>query len=168
MVEKLSKVAREFNVGLSTIVEYLQEKGVKISSDPNTKLTEEQFQLVEAKFSNESKARGISIKSDRSHRPKKETISIDTPAPKEEPKFISVKDEVKNRGIKIVGHINQNRPQPPQEKRVEQHVIEKKEEPEKRAIDSPAPPAGGGGGGPPPRGGGGGAGPPGGGGGGSQ
>ena len=29
MAVRLSKVAREFNVGLSTIVDYLQEKGIK-------------------------------------------------------------------------------------------------------------------------------------------
>ncbi|MDR0765656.1 MAG: translation initiation factor IF-2 [Odoribacteraceae bacterium] len=138
MVERLSKVAREFNVGHSTIVEYLQEKGIQISSNPNTKLTEEQFLLVEAKFSNESKARGISIKSDKYHRPKKETISIDKPASKESSKFISVKDEVKNRGIKIVGHINQNRVQPSQEK-VEEQEVTKMEESLKKSLEEPLP-----------------------------
>ena len=38
MPVRLSKIAREFNVGLSTIVEFLHEKGIKISSDPNAKL----------------------------------------------------------------------------------------------------------------------------------
>jgi translation initiation factor IF-2 len=138
MVERLSKVAREFNVGLSTIVEYLQEKGVQISSNPNTKLTEEQFLMVEAKFSNESKARGVSIKNDKIHRPKKETISIDKPASKESSKFISVKDEVRNRGIKIVGHIDPNRTQPPQEK-VEEEKTTVKEETLKRTVEEPLP-----------------------------
>ena len=35
MPVRLSKVAREFNVGISTIVEFLQDKGIKISSDPH-------------------------------------------------------------------------------------------------------------------------------------
>ena len=34
MAVRLSKIAREFNVGLSTIVEFLHSKGIKISSDP--------------------------------------------------------------------------------------------------------------------------------------
>lgn len=40
MAVRLSKVAREFNVGLSTIVDYLQEKGIKISSDPQQPYSE--------------------------------------------------------------------------------------------------------------------------------
>ena len=40
MPVRLSKVAREFNVGISTIVEFLQDKGIKISSDPNAKLSD--------------------------------------------------------------------------------------------------------------------------------
>lgn len=38
MAVRLSKIAREFNVGLSTIVEFLHSKGIKISSDPNGKV----------------------------------------------------------------------------------------------------------------------------------
>ena len=55
MAVRLSKVAREFNVGLSTIVDYLQEKGIKISSDPNAKLTDDQYSLVAKEFSTDWK-----------------------------------------------------------------------------------------------------------------
>ena len=37
---RLSKAAREFNVGTSTIVEFLAKKGQSIDPSPNTKLTE--------------------------------------------------------------------------------------------------------------------------------
>ena len=39
---RLSKIARELNVGISTIVEFLHKKGVKIDSNPNEKITSEQ------------------------------------------------------------------------------------------------------------------------------
>ena len=64
MAVRLSKVAREFNVGLSTIVDFLQDKGIKISSDPNAKLTEEQYALVAKEFSTDSEAKKESIKVD--------------------------------------------------------------------------------------------------------
>jgi translation initiation factor IF-2 len=48
---RLSKAAREYNVGIHTIVEYLQKKGVEISSSPNTKLTPEMYELLELEFS---------------------------------------------------------------------------------------------------------------------
>ena len=53
-VKRLSKVAREFNVGIATIVDYLHGKGSKISSDPNTKLTDEDYALVAKAFSSDS------------------------------------------------------------------------------------------------------------------
>ncbi len=51
MAVRLSKVAREFNVGLSTIVEFLHSKGIKVSSDPNAKLTDEDYSLIANEFS---------------------------------------------------------------------------------------------------------------------
>ncbi|MCF8369504.1 MAG: translation initiation factor IF-2 [Bacteroidales bacterium] len=47
---RLSKAAREFNVGLTTIVEYLSKNGVEITSSPNTKLTPEIYALLEKEF----------------------------------------------------------------------------------------------------------------------
>ena len=47
---RLSKAAREFNVGISTIVEYLSKKGLDISSSPNTKLEPEMYEMLESEF----------------------------------------------------------------------------------------------------------------------
>ena len=43
---RLSKIARELNVGISTIVDFLHKKGVKIDSNPNEKITPEQVELL--------------------------------------------------------------------------------------------------------------------------
>ena len=40
VVKRLSKVARELNVGISTIVDFLNQQGNEISSNPNTKIDE--------------------------------------------------------------------------------------------------------------------------------
>ena len=78
MTVRLSKVAREFNVGLSTIVEFLQEKGIKISSDPNAKLSEEQYNLVAKEYSKDSEVRKEAKRMDlKTSRQKKETVTID-------------------------------------------------------------------------------------------
>ena len=69
MAVRLSKVAREFNVGLSTIVDYLQEKGIKISSDPNAKLTDDQYSLVAKEFSTDSEAKKESNRVDLKNTP---------------------------------------------------------------------------------------------------
>lgn len=43
---RLSKAAKEFNVGMSTIAEFLAKKGYTIDPVPNTKLSEEMYQLL--------------------------------------------------------------------------------------------------------------------------
>lgn len=121
MAVRLSKVAREFNVGLSTIVEYLHSKGSGISSDPNAKLSDEEYALVAKAFSSDSQVKKESSSIDlKNARKKKETVSIDASgnvsteseeAPAEE--FISIKDEVKlENKIKIIDRIDLNPERP--------------------------------------------------------
>jgi translation initiation factor IF-2 len=50
---RLSKIAREFNVGISTIVEFLHKKGEKVDSNPNTKITPQQYDLLIEEFSSD-------------------------------------------------------------------------------------------------------------------
>ena len=143
MAVRLSKVAREFNVGLSTIVEYLQAKGVQVSSDPNTKLTDEQYDLVAKEFSNDYETRKESTRVDlKSSRQKKETVTIDTlhskPEEDSDQNFISVKDEIKleNR-IKVVDHIDLNKPRKPKPEEKKEEVVKQKEEAPVQEVQVP-------------------------------
>ena len=116
MAVRLSKIAREFNVGLYTIVEFLHSKGIKISSDPNAKLTDEDYALVAKEFSSDSLVKKESSLVDlKNSRKKKETVTLDeagnvsteTETQKSEDDFISIKDEVKLESkLKIVDHID--------------------------------------------------------------
>ncbi len=54
---RLIKISREFNIGVSTIVEFLEKKGHKIDSNPNTKLSEELVDLLEKEYQGESVAK---------------------------------------------------------------------------------------------------------------
>jgi translation initiation factor IF-2 len=54
-LERLSKVAKECNVALKTVVEFLASKGHKVDSNPMTKITAEQHGLIMAEFSSEIK-----------------------------------------------------------------------------------------------------------------
>jgi len=47
---RLSKATREFNIGVSTIVEFLSKKGFTIEKDPNAKLSEEMYNLLIKEF----------------------------------------------------------------------------------------------------------------------
>ena len=43
---RLSKVAKEFNLSLSTIVDFLSTKNFKIKADPNGKIGEAEYKLL--------------------------------------------------------------------------------------------------------------------------
>lgn len=54
---RLSKAAKEFNVGTSTIVEFLAKKGFNIDPSPNSKLTAEQYALVVKEYQGEKEVK---------------------------------------------------------------------------------------------------------------
>jgi translation initiation factor IF-2 len=121
---RLSKAAREFNVGISTIVEFLHKKGFDLDPNPNTKLPHEAYILLVKEYSTD-----ISVKKESEklilkdlHR-KKESVSIDDFAEKAEQEesdkeedvivkdssgkmTVDIKTEIKKPDIKLVGKID--------------------------------------------------------------
>ena len=54
---RLSKAAREFNLGVETIVDFLASQGIEVERKPNTKLEPEHYALVRANFADEKVAK---------------------------------------------------------------------------------------------------------------
>src|SRR6056297_2847688 len=50
---RLSKLAREINVGISTIVDFLKKKGYDVKPNPNAKVTQEQYELLAKEYSSD-------------------------------------------------------------------------------------------------------------------
>ncbi|MFA5329244.1 MAG: translation initiation factor IF-2 [Prolixibacteraceae bacterium] len=77
-IKRLSKVARDFNVGISTIVEFLHKKGFDIDTNPNNKISDDAFHLLEKEYKGD-----VSLKKEseminlKSHRGAKESLSLD-------------------------------------------------------------------------------------------
>ena len=73
---RLSKAAREFNIGVSTVVDFLLKKGFTIEKDPNSKLSQEMYSLLMKEFATEKhvkeEAKKIGL-----HFTLHETITID-------------------------------------------------------------------------------------------
>jgi translation initiation factor IF-2 len=109
-VKRLSKVAREFNVGINTLVEYLSSKGVQVESNPNTKIDGETYNILVGEFQSEKSAKEESKKV--SIGTEKETISIEEKAPVIEPKVDKAEEVAKapeknkDEEIKVVGKID--------------------------------------------------------------
>lgn len=54
---RLNKVAKDFNVGIQTLAEYLAKKGHQVEPSPNTKISEEQYELLATAFQSERKVK---------------------------------------------------------------------------------------------------------------
>ncbi|MEA4905587.1 MAG: translation initiation factor IF-2 [Petrimonas sp.] len=98
MAERLSKVARNLNVGINTLVEFLHKKGITVEANPNTKIEEEQYNLLVAEFSKDKKIKKEAVENlERMHRKddKRETIAIEGYEIEEKPKKKVEKETIK-------------------------------------------------------------------------
>ncbi|MBN2484517.1 MAG: translation initiation factor IF-2 [Bacteroidales bacterium] len=144
---RLSKIAREFNVGISTIVDFLQSKGEPIDSNPNTKVTPEQYNMLLKEFSSDLTIKKESEKVNLRHlREKRETISIND-FEEEDESGDSDSDEVLVKGHSVTTNIFETETEKNLEKTIKLNVVgkidlekkkEKKEEP-KQPIEEKQP-----------------------------
>jgi translation initiation factor IF-2 len=124
---RLGKAASELNVGLPTLLEFLSSKGIKIDSNPNSKLDPEHFQLLCTEFAADQNLKEQAKGSPA--REKKESVSLhdartETPAPvksEEEGDDINfeeikrnvfepevTKPKVEERQVNVIGKIDLN------------------------------------------------------------
>ena len=52
---RISKLAKQFSIGVQTLVEFLNEKGAGLGTDPNAKISDEYLPAIEAKFGEDLK-----------------------------------------------------------------------------------------------------------------
>ena len=130
---RLIRVAKEFNVGLSSIVDFLHKKGIEIDSSPNTQIEPDTYAILEKEYG-KNRPKGNELDSVREKINKKASVSIE-PEPKEEKRTIEVKQEVQQ--PKILGKIDlgekpkakaEPAPQPKEEPK-SAPVVESKPEP---------------------------------------
>ena len=74
---RLSRIARDLNVGISTIVEFLHKKGIEIESNPNSKIPAEYYDILLKEYKSDSEIKKESEKLIQSARLRKETLSIE-------------------------------------------------------------------------------------------
>ena len=162
---RLSKIASEFNVGISTIVDFLKKKGHDIDANPNTKIAPELYALLSKEYSSDVSAKKDAERVNiRTFREKKETLELtdtesapqveeddhepevlikDTTSGKKTPLFSEPPREPE---FKVVGKINleekapkkpKDKPQPPV---IDKAVNEDVEQQEKQVQPEPEKP----------------------------
>ena len=100
--KRISKVAGEFNVGVSTIVDFLQKNGFNEDFNPNSKITDEMCSMIEKEFKNDLTIKKQSEQIGKA-KIKKETISIEDVKPEE-----AIVDEPQLKKPRVVGKIDLN------------------------------------------------------------
>jgi translation initiation factor IF-2 len=134
---RINKVVKEFNIGISTLVEFLKKKGFEVEASPNAKISAEEYRLAQVEFDRE-----VTLKEES----KKVILKV-----KEKPEAISI-DDLKNKKKEeeeeeevIIKTTQEDRPaikaadkapaEPPQKVEKVQEIKEKPEE--KKEIPAP-------------------------------
>lgn len=132
-VKRLSKIAKELNVGISSLVDHLKSKGVDIESSPNTKVEENNYSILLEEFA-DAKLEKAKAKEVVASREKKPAVVVETP--KKEEEVIKAKP-AEMKSPEVIGTVDLN-PKPkkvapgkPVAKEVVKKVEVKKEEPKK-------------------------------------
>jgi translation initiation factor IF-2 len=122
ILKRLSKVARELNVGISTIVEFLSSQNKDVSPNPNTKIGEELYMLLLQEFQKEKfeKEKADNVVIEQTER---KVISINKQEPKKNiEKIIATADKLS--GPSVLGKIDLTPKEKPAE-RVNDETAEK-------------------------------------------
>ena len=152
---RISKILKEFNVGMSTVVDFLKGNGVEVEANPNGKVSEDVYNLVKAEFGNEHNlkeaSKKINVKPMNAGVVSVSNIEKENPDDIEDEKEVIIKSNTVDiviepeelPGPKIVGKISveqlsgktQKAKETPKEPVKEEPI--KKEEPEEKKVEKP-------------------------------
>ena len=137
MSVKLNKVVKEFNISLSTAVEYLHKNGFPdVKEDVNGRIQDDEYELLKKAFGEDKKEKKLSDffsfrRKDKDKDKEKQAQTVIQPKPEEAEPVVLDSERIQ---IKQVGHIDLDEVG---KKKVEEPVaVEKPEEPE---VSEPQP-----------------------------
>ncbi len=113
---RLNQAARQFKVGLNTLVEFLRKKGFEVDNSPNTVVPADALAALQKEFGGNTPDNVASVRERINFKPESVSINDRKEEKKAEEDFkeevviksgvISVKDEVASRGPKVLGKID--------------------------------------------------------------
>ena len=138
MAVRLNKALKELNVGINTVAEFLQKKGLALQdATPNAKITDEQYALLQKEFGEDMKQNAETKQKIQNQKVKEQQEKKERQQAAREEKERLEKErlekekEAKKPQLKIVGNINDMKKEEPKPEK-------KKEEPQP-AAPAPAP-----------------------------
>lgn len=106
---KISKAAKDFNVSIATVVEFLQKKGISIDNNPNSKIDEQAYELLVMEYAPDRDLKNQSglMTSTRKPAEKPEQAA----APELAPEPVTAPEEPRQSiGPKVIGKIDLSNP----------------------------------------------------------
>ncbi|MBO7277911.1 MAG: translation initiation factor IF-2 [Bacteroidales bacterium] len=132
-VIRLNKVAKELNVGIHTIVEYLAKKGKKIDESPNTKIDSATYELLSKAFLSEKKQKEASKITPHKVKPTQIVVEAEEIVKKEKEsreEDEKIPNEIVIRDVTLGGEIEKTKEEPisQQKSADKEEVVEEKKE----------------------------------------
>ena len=140
---RLNKVTRDLNVGMTTLVDFLQKKGHVVDNNPNTKISEEEYELLVKEFSQDMtlKQEAERLVLERSNREKQkvEAQQVQIQIPPLAPAPVSVPDvDVKPETSEEEKEILELRPQIKQVGKIDLDALNSKHKTEEKVTHESA------------------------------
>ncbi len=141
MAVRLNKALKELNVGINTVGDFLQRKGMALQdATPNAKITDEQYAMLVKEFGEDKKINdetklNIQKQKEKEQQEKKERQA----------QLKAEKEAAKKQTFKIVGNINDNKkaaevaPKAEEKKEAPKPAEPKVEAPKEVAVETPKP-----------------------------
>ncbi|MCR5360411.1 MAG: translation initiation factor IF-2 [Bacteroidales bacterium] len=121
---RLNRIAKEFNVGVQTLVEFLEKKAGVTVEGPMANVTDEQYEMLRKEFNKDKSVKEESERERQERQHTREKIKEETKAAPEKAQTPSEKS-MSNVGLKVVGQIDLN--------------PKKEEAPKPKPVEKPAP-----------------------------
>ncbi|MDD3003348.1 translation initiation factor IF-2 [Flavobacterium sp.] len=116
-VIRINKVLREFNISLERAVDYLKDKGIVIDANPNAKISDAEFNILQNQFAGDKGKKEASLEVSEEKRKEKEALRLEREKEIEDKRKIDeerqkqqevIKAKASVVGLKKVGSIDLN------------------------------------------------------------
>ena len=120
-VIRINKVLREFNISLERAVDYLKDKGIAIDANPNAKISDAEFNILQNQFAGDKGKKEASLEVSEEKRKEKEALRLEREKEIEDKRKLDeerqkqqevIKAKANVIGLKKVGSIDLNPTKP--------------------------------------------------------
>ena len=104
-VIRINKVLREFNISLERAVDYLKDKGIAIDANPNAKISNAEFNILQNQFAGDKGKKEASLEVSEEKRKEKEALRLEREKEIEDKRKLDEERQKQNEVIKAKANV---------------------------------------------------------------